>query len=124
MVSQVSGYINPFSSDFKASASHYNDMSTGSKILTIFFSALAFLVTIPLLGVAGFATFRSLVDRLAPVDKSHSKTTEKVDAVAEKIKPQLVQHRRRTTKTQVISLLSRMHPFLDMMLHLPEDLLF
>lgn len=111
MATEINGYINPFSSDFQASASHYHDMSTGSQILTIFFSALAFLVSIPLLGVAGFAAFRSLVDRLAPIDASHNKTTKKVDAVAEKkkIKPEsAVARRRRTTKTQVISLLNRL----------------
>lgn len=111
MASEINGYINPFSSDFKEHANHYHDMSLGSKILTVFFSGLAFFVSLPLLGIAGYATFRSLVDRLAPIDHTHSKTTEKVDKIADqtKIKPKKADEPKRPTKQiQICSSLNQL----------------
>lgn len=84
MAGTINSYINPFSSEYEASARHFHDLSLGSKILTIFFTALAFIVSIPVAGIAGFAAFRSLVDRLAPIDKSFNSAVKKTDDVAAK----------------------------------------
>lgn len=81
----ISGYINPFSTDFCHTAEKFPELSAGSKILTIFFTSLAFLISIPLLGIGGYAVFRSLVDRLAPVDRSFNRATDKTANVGDKI---------------------------------------
>ncbi len=95
-MSTISGHINPLSSEFQKSANNFKTLSRGSKILTIFFSAVAFLVTLPFLGIGGYAAFRSLVDRLSPITRTHTKTTEKTDKAWRRYKYQ----RNRATKPQ------------------------
>ncbi|ADI38118.1 ubiquitin carboxyl-terminal hydrolase family protein [Waddlia chondrophila] len=101
-MTRINGYVNPFSKEFHRSAKKFVSLSPGSMILTIFFSSIAFLVTLPLLGIGGYATFRSLVDRLSPINRENSETTKKTDDTAKEILQTTDSRKKETARSQQI----------------------
>lgn len=101
-MTRINGYVNPFSKEFHRSAEKFVSLSLGSMILTIFFSSIAFLVTFPLLGIGGYATFRSLVDRLSPINRENSETTKKTDDTAKEILQTTDSRKKETARSQQI----------------------
>ncbi|CCB91190.1 putative uncharacterized protein [Waddlia chondrophila 2032/99] len=101
-MTRINGYVNPFSKEFHSSAEKFVSLSPGSMILTIFFSSIAFLVTLPLLGIGGYAAFRSLVDRLSPINRENSETTKKTDDTAKEILQTTDSRKKETARSQQI----------------------
>jgi hypothetical protein len=82
MVSSVNSYVNPFSEGAAQSRKDFSNLGLAARVFTVFLTALAWIVTIPFLGIAGYAVFKGLVDRFQPIKNGENPVTDKIKAVA------------------------------------------
>lgn len=77
MMHSVSSYFNPFSREHHA-IGDFNGLSSAHKSFTGVFTALAAIITFPLLGVGGVAAFRLLTEefKIEELNQKISENTE------------------------------------------------
>ncbi len=66
MLDTINGCVNPFSDKYYETVKQFAWLNTAQKICTIFMSIAAFLITLPLFGIGGYATFYFFVKLFTP----------------------------------------------------------
>ncbi len=83
MISRALNYINIFSEDYSDATASFNDLELHQQLLTLFATAVAWTISLPLLGVGGYAVFRGLSSYFAKtLEKYENPTADKTDSVA------------------------------------------
>ncbi len=110
-MTRITSYFNPVSREHHA-LDNFKHLSGGEKILTVVLTALATIASLPILGLGGVATFRSLTNQFTVIDLNKETKSQKAKT-AKKIATPFHDTFRKCSKEEAIRIIKEQQPNLN-----------